>query len=101
MEGQGGSAVEGKKRVKIIADDEKTNIGKLNTDADVLSGRPTGEKPARAYYIGPWGDQMSVFAAKMDRMLDENETRGGGDVSEVGDSSRATLTADKNEDDPG
>ena len=64
---------------------------------DVGSALPGkgGEAPARAYYIGPWGDQMSVFAAKMDRQLDENETRLTGapiEESGVSGSSQRSLT---------
>jgi hypothetical protein len=75
-------------------------MNKMNT-VDVGSARlgQGGEAPARAYYIGPWGDQMSVFAAKMDRQLDENETRmTGGPIDEgsgVSGSSQRSLT-DKN-----
>jgi len=100
---------DGKKgrKASVLSDDAKTQANKLNTEVDMGSSRPNlhsgkgGETaPARAYYIGPWGDQMSVFAAKMDRQIDENETRltagpmdEGSGVSAV--SSQRSLT-DKN-----
>jgi len=79
----------------------KTHI-KAGNDVDMVSsnqlpqlGGKGKEAPTRAYYIGPWGDQMSVFAAKMDRFVDEQETKPGigDDGSGIGDSSSRELNA--------
>ena len=72
------------------------------TDVDVLSAaqayKTMGEPAAKAYYIGPWGENMSVFAAKVDHMVspsprDAAETRlsgrMGADEQLIDESSRS------------
>ena len=85
------SAVDGELYSRIDKDDEKTDVDGMSSAAQL---RTMHEPPARAYYIGPWGDNMSVFAAKMDRLVSPSALAGDGDTRtsgrlDEGDSSRS------------